>query len=158
MAVRISVCSDVLLALFAWFSSGCNQTNPATDQKVMSVTDALNSDLSAVDRIEVQFGDGNRLTVTDEAAIRAIVAPLRNIRVRPSVRTLPESVGFRFVLHLHEQGQFRQVSDDFTLNGARFELADEQADDQAREWRRLVLRLGRESIPNLLPGVSAEAE
>lgn len=48
--------------------------------------------------------------------------------------------------------------DNFTLNGARFELADEQADDQAREWRRLVLRLGRESIPNLLPGVSAEAE
>jgi len=147
------------LFLLAGLLSGCadRAETGGQNERGMRVTEALGSELSDVDRIEVQFGDGNRLTVTDDAAIRAIVAPLRNIRVRPSGRKLPESVGFLFVLHLHEQGQIRRVSDDLTLPDARFEPADESSDDQAREWRRLVLQWGRESIPDLLRGVPAEA-
>lgn len=138
---------SMFLILTSFFITGCdNQKNDEMKGKVMSLTDVLKSDLLHVNEIDVQFGDGNELSITDSKTIQDIVSRIRNVMVRETERT---GVGYLYVMDLKDGNQTYQLDSNLTVEGKSYESTD----DHAKELNDFILKVGRDNIPGLLSGV-----
>lgn len=145
--IRKSAYMVVLLVLFASFLSGCGSLeNDQTKEKIMPLTDVLKSDLSKVDGINLQFSDGNKLSVTDSKTIQDIVSQIKNIKVH---ETISKGVGDLYYLDLNEGNKTYRLNSNLTFGEKTYEATD----GNAKKLNELILKLGREKIPGLLPGV-----
>ncbi|OUM97098.1 MAG: hypothetical protein BAA02_14165 [Paenibacillaceae bacterium ZCTH02-B3] len=150
------IAANVLLALAvlaAAASAGCagRPGGPASESEPIPLTAVLGIGLDAVERIEIRFGDGRGLAVTDPETVRGIADRLKAVTVRVSE---VKDVGYLYFLNLFQGDQTRRVGDRYThLDGRTYETVD---DDAGRALNAFVLGLGRERMPDLLPGLSED--
>ena len=149
------IAANVLLAAMAVLAAavpaGCAGNGPASEADPVPLTAVLGIDLVAVERIEIRYGDGRGLTVTDPETVQAIAERLKAVTVRESEA---KGVGYLYFMDLFQGDRTRRVGDRHTqLDGRTYETAD---DDAGRALNALILSLGRERMPDLLPGVSAD--
>jgi len=143
-----------LAVLAAAALAGCEKTSggKAAVTDPVPLTSVLGSGLDEVERIEIRYGDGRGLTVTDSETVRGITERLKVVTVRESEA---KSVGYLYFMDLFVGDQTHRVGDLYThLGGRTYETVD---DDASRALNAFVLRIGREQMPDLLPGVSLES-
>ena len=141
--------AGLLLILCTSFIFGCESArNKETKVKVMYLTEVLKSDLMNVNRIDVRFGDGNKIEMTDPITIQDIVSKLKSIEVR---ETKSKGVGSLFYLELKEADKMYRLGNEFIFNGKTYETIGENA----KKLNEAIIKLGRDQIPGLLPGVNA---
>ncbi|MDN4600161.1 hypothetical protein P5G61_02895 [Paenibacillus sp. F6_3S_P_1C] len=147
LIIRKSAYMVVLLVLFASFLSGCGSLeNDKSKEKIMPLTDVLKSDLTKVNSIDLQFDDGHKLSVTDSKTIHDIVSQIKNINVQ---ETISKGVGYLYYLDLNEGNKTYRLNSNLTFGEKTYEATD----DNAYKLNEFILKLGREKIPGLLPGV-----
>ncbi|QOS77160.1 hypothetical protein JNUCC31_20380 [Paenibacillus sp. JNUCC31] len=147
LSIRKSAYIVVLLVLFASFLSGCGSLeNDETGEKIMPLTDVLKSDLSKVDGIDLQFSDGNKLSITDSKTIQDIVSQIKNIKVQ---ETISKGVGYLYYLDLNEGNKTYRLNSNLTFGEKTYEATD----NNANKLNEFILKLGRGKIPGLLSGV-----
>lgn len=141
------ICIAVLL-LHTLLNFGCTNYQQ-TERDTMYLTSVLKSQLLNVSRIDIQFGDGNKMSITDSDTIQKLVSQIRKIKVRES--TL-KKVGNLYVLKLNEDNEVYEIDSNLSVNGKAYEAID----NHASEFNKMVVKIGREKIPNLLPGIKLE--
>ncbi|WP_019121995.1 DUF4362 domain-containing protein [Brevibacillus massiliensis] len=137
----------LLFVLLALFAAACDGTK--TEGKVMPLTEVLKSDLSHVDSIEVRFGDGNKMSINDSKTIQDIVSQIEGIRVR---ETNSKSVGYLYFLEWKAGDKEYRLDSNLTVDGKTYEAID----DHAKKWNDFLVKMGRDKIPGLLPGVEID--
>jgi len=153
---RISVCALLgALAVFALsaLAAGCagRQDRADAEAEAVPLTAVLGSGLDAVERIEIRYGDGHVLVVTDPETVREFVVRVKAITVR---RSDIQSAGYLYNMDLAEGERTHRVGDRYTrLDDRTYETVEDEA---SRELDLFMLRFGRERIPDLLPGIMPE--
>lgn len=141
------------LFVYTMFNAGCTHgRQPDVRQQegvALYLTDLLNSQLLNVNRIDVQFGDGNKLGITDTDTIQKMVSQLRKIKVRES--TL-KGVGYLYELIIYEDDKVYKMNSNLSINGKAYEPVD----NEVNELNKIVVKIGRERIPNLLSGIDID--
>ncbi|MFC5467434.1 hypothetical protein ACFPPD_01805 [Cohnella suwonensis] len=145
--MRIRMLLPVAIIALAMLLSACgNDTKPvgsaAGEASPFSVLQE-----SAHKQVDGQFGDGNRLTVSDEDLIWRIINDLREMDYRKI--EVPDRVGQNFVIRIVDNGK------EFEYNSTGYLSVDDKlygAGDQARIDRinDYVVDYGRLTIPGLL--------
>ncbi|MFD0867966.1 MULTISPECIES: hypothetical protein [Paenibacillus] len=147
LKARIPIYMSMLLVLIALFVVGCDgPNNDDTKGKVMSLTGVLKSDFSNVNEIDVQFSDGNKFSVTDSKTIQDIVSRIKSIEVR---ETDSKGVGYLYFFDLKDGNQTYRLDSNLTFGGKNYESTN----DNSKKLNDFILKLGRDRIPGLLPGV-----
>lgn len=101
----------------------------------------------------MQFGDGNKLAITDTQTIQDMVSLIKSIEVQGVRKAESNGVGYLYVLHLRDGNQTYRLDSNLTFDGQNYEpINDNTSKDKAQKLRDLVLKLGRDEIPGLLPG------
>jgi hypothetical protein len=140
---------SLLIIIFASLFVGCDsKKNEEAKGKVMSLTEVLKSELSSVDGIDVQFGDGNKMEITDAKTIQDIVSQIKSIKVR---ETKSKGVGYLYYLDLKQGDKTYRFSSDLTIDGKSYEAID----NTAEKLNDFMVKMGRDQIPGLLPGVNS---
>jgi len=143
----------VLAVLSVSTLSGCagRPNGAGVEAEAVPLTAVLGSGLDAVERIEIRYGDGRVLFVTEPETIRELVALVKAITVRASEF---QSAGYLYFMDLVERERTLRVGDRYTnLDDRTYETVD---DDASRELNFFLLRYGRARIPDLLPGIMPE--
>ncbi|PTQ57766.1 MAG: hypothetical protein BSOLF_0628 [Candidatus Carbobacillus altaicus] len=112
----------------------------------MSFIDMIKSDLLNVDRIDVQFADGNKMSITDPKTIQDIISQIRSLRLR---ETNSKGVGYLYFLDLKEGDKTYRFDSSLTFDGKTYEAID----DSVKELNDFIIKMGKDKIPDLLPGV-----
>lgn len=145
MRIPIYICT--FLVLFPLLIAGCASTNNGgTKENIMSLTEVLKSELSSVDEIDVDFGDGNKMSITDPSMIQDITTQLKSINVR---ETDSKGVGYLYYLNLKEGDKSYRLGSDLTIDGTSYEPID----DEAKKLNDFIIKMGRDKFPGLLSGV-----
>lgn len=130
----------VLILMCSWLSL-------LSPQDEISLQDFLHTDFSGITRIEVRYGDGNLMTIEDPSTIYKIVSMLKGIRLQKSPSPLP--VGSLYYMDLTSGSQ--------TVRYSRYVVNDhatyQSMDPQSKQLDEQILKVGRENIPGLLPGL-----
>ncbi|AJS57308.1 hypothetical protein [Paenibacillus sp. IHBB 10380] len=119
-------------------------------EEVIPLTQVIESDLLHVKKIEVKFSDGNKMIVTDSGHIKNIVSALKSVQLQKL--SVSQGAGYLYSLNIYDQEKMINILNTFEINGNFYkpvESKNEQLD-------KTVIRIGRESIPNLLPGIEIE--
>ncbi|EST53861.1 hypothetical protein T458_18810 [Brevibacillus panacihumi W25] len=120
-----------------------------TPTEEIDLQDFLHTDFSGINKMEVRFGDGNRMAIEEASTINTIVATLKGIRLKKLHSQSPESVGYLYYMDISSDSQ--------TVRYSKF-VHDEHATYQSigpksKELDELIVKMGREKIPGLLSGI-----
>jgi len=120
-----------------------------TPTEEIDLQDFLHTDFSGINKMEVRFGDGNRMAIEEASTINTIVATLKGIRLKKLHSQSPESVGYLYYMDISSDSQ--------TVRYSKF-VHDEHATYQSigpksKELDELIVKIGREKIPGLLSGI-----
>lgn len=120
-----------------------------TPTEEIDLQDFLHTDFSGINKMEVRFGDGNRMAIEEASTINTIVATLKGIRLKKLHSHSPESVGYLYYMDISSDSQ--------TVRYSKF-VHDEHATYQSigpksKELDELIVKMGREKIPGLLSGI-----
>lgn len=123
--------------------------NPPTPQDEIDLQELLRTDFSGIIKMEVRFGDGNRMVIEEASTIYTIVASLKSIRLKKLHPQSPEPVGYLYYMDISSDSQ--------TVRYSKF-VHDEHATYQSigpksKELDELIVKIGREKIPGLLSGI-----
>jgi len=120
--------------------------NSSTHEE-MTLAEYLDTDFSGITRIDVRYGDGNQMTIEDAATLHELIALLEETRLIKANAPVP--VGSLYYLDLTIRTQTVRYSRQFYRDHAAYHAMD----PQAKQLDERVIKLGRENIPGLLPGV-----
>jgi hypothetical protein len=119
----------------------------ADTTKLFPLSDILQNDFSLVSQIDVQFGDGKKLIINDKDQINEIVRHLKEINLEKS-EDQTQSHGYLYFLDLSLGDKKVRYSSDLWFDHTRY-----QANQQTKEFDKLIVEYGRKIFPNLLPGI-----
>lgn len=114
------------------------------------LTEVLGTDFSGIAKIEVRYGDGKLLTIKDQEQIKSITEKLRAIQVSVSYDQIPR-YGYSYYMKLYKEDSKEPafvLGSSFMQDNIRLEAGPE-----GQELNEYMVKLGRTSIPNLLPGL-----
>jgi len=152
IAANVLLAAQVVLAAAVLAGCAGRPGGPASETDPVPLTAVLGIDLDTVERIEIRYGDGRGLMVTDSETVRGIADRLKAVTVRESEA---ESVGYLYFMDLFQGDQTRRVGDRYThLDDRTYETVQNEA---GRALNAFILSLGRERMPDLLPGISVDS-
>ena len=127
--------------------AACDSTeNDEKGEIVVSLTEVIKSDLLNVDRIDVQFADGNKMSITDPKTIQDIISQIKSLRLREKNT---KGVGYLYFLDLKEGDKTYRFENTLTFDGKTYESID----DGIKKLNDFIIQMGREKIPGLLQGM-----
>ncbi|GIP30799.1 hypothetical protein [Paenibacillus sp. J2TS4] len=137
----------MLFVLFTSITAACDSTkNDEGEEYIVSLIDVIKSDLLNVNGIDVQFADGNKMSITDSKTIQDIILRIKSIRLR---ETKSKGVGYLYFLDLKEGDKTYRFDSSLTFDGKTYEAID----DSVKELNDFIIKIGKDKIPGLLPGV-----
>ncbi|MCY9666310.1 YobA family protein [Paenibacillus alginolyticus] len=117
------------------------------DETPVALSNLMKTDFNGIKQIDVRFGDGKKLAITDAKSLEDISSKLKRIElVRANdKRTI---VGSLYGMEL-------TIGDNKFLYGTslRFDNIKYKQNSVTTELNDYIVALGRASIPNLLPGI-----
>lgn len=117
------------------------------DETPVALSALMKTDFNGIKQIDVRFGDGKKLAITDSKSLEEISSKLKRIElVRANdKRTI---YGSLYVMELTiEDNKFRYGT------SIRFNEIKYKQNSLTKELNDYIVTLGRESIPNLLPSI-----
>jgi len=140
--VLLGVGVTFIFIFLTWQTLSCTR-------KEMEIQDFFQTDFSKVTKIEVRYSDGNLLKIEDPSTINTITSTLSGIRLHPLSLNSPVPAGFLYYMDLTIASR--------TVRYSRFlndgDTIYQSTDPQAKQLDDLILKLGKEKIPQLLPGL-----
>ncbi|PTQ55404.1 MAG: hypothetical protein BSOLF_2205 [Candidatus Carbobacillus altaicus] len=112
----------------------------------MSFTEVIKSDLLNVEKIDVQFADGNKMSITEPETIQDIISQIKRLRLREKNT---KDVGYLYFLDLKEGDKTYRFENILTFDGKTYESID----DGIKKINDFIIQMGREKIPGLFQGV-----
>ncbi|MBU5444785.1 hypothetical protein [Paenibacillus sp. MSJ-34] len=145
--IKIMPIYMLLFVLFTSITAACDSAkNDEGEEYIMPLIEVIKSDLLHVDGIDVQFADGNKMSITDSKTIQDIILRIKSIRLR---ETNSKGVGYLYFLDLKEGDKTYRFDSSLTFDGKTYEAID----DSVKELNDFIIKMGKDKIPGLLPGV-----
>ncbi|HEY2494048.1 MAG TPA: hypothetical protein VGI33_14235 [Paenibacillus sp.] len=119
-------------------------------EDVIPLTQVIESELLHVKKIEVKFDDGIKMIVTDSDHIQDIVSTLKSIQLQKL--SASQGTGYLYSLNIYDQEKMNTILNTFEINGDFYQPVGSENE----QLDKTVIRIGRESIPNLLSGIELE--
>ena len=116
-------------------------------QDEIALPDYLHTDFTEVTKIEIRYSDGNLLTIEDSPTISKIVSVLKEIRLQKS--SAPAPVGFLYFMDIVSGSQTVRYGTYLVTDHTAYHAMAPQSDD----LDALIISIGHEHIPGLLPGI-----
>jgi len=141
---------SLYIAVFLLISSmlvACSSTKKDDrDKAIVSFTEVIKSDLLNVEKIDVQFADGNKMSITEPETIQDIISQIKRLRLREKNT---KDVGYLYFLDLKEGDKTYRFENILTFDGKTYESID----DGIKKINDFIIQMGREKIPGLFQGV-----
>ncbi|MEC0229617.1 hypothetical protein [Paenibacillus alba] len=107
----------------------------------------MGTDFKDIKQIDIRFGDGKKLVITDNAMIADISSKLLNIELIPS-RDQRTVIGFLFSMELSVGDRKVKYGNPLWIDGVKY-----QQTVLTEELNKDIVKYGRANLPNLLPGI-----
>ncbi|OPH59258.1 hypothetical protein BC351_20280 [Paenibacillus ferrarius] len=117
------------------------------DTTPKSLATLMGTDFKDIKQIDIRFGDGKKLVITDNAMIADISSKLLNIELIPS-RDQRTVLGFLFSMELSVGDRKVKYGNPLWIDGVKY-----QQTVLTEELNKDIVKYGRANLPNLLPGI-----
>ncbi|WP_054954784.1 hypothetical protein [Paenibacillus dakarensis] len=140
--------SMALISLILLILVGCSDQSEQVDldQGVMPLTDLMGTDFENISKIDVTYGDGNKLVIDKMNEIDQIADKLRQMSAEQA--SLP-GPGYLYFLDIYQEDKVFRIGDTITLDKRTFKLVGREVD----ELNKKMVEMGRKKFPDLLPGI-----
>ncbi len=115
--------------------------------KLFPLAGILQDDFSVVAQIDVQFKDKKKLMINDKDQINEIVRQMKEINLEKS-EDQSLIIGYLYFLDLSVGDKKVRYSSNLHFDHTRY-----QDNQQTKELDKFIVKFGRETFPNLLPGI-----
>ncbi|GFZ95663.1 hypothetical protein GCM10008018_47540 [Paenibacillus marchantiophytorum] len=145
--------------LHVWTTGAVEQSYPAQmvalemeiaeplDETPIALTTLMKTDLKQMDKIDIRFGDGKNLEITDSEWLADISAKLQKIELVPS-RDQRTYYGYLYTMEISIGDKKFKYGSSLDFDGLRY-----KQNMQTKEFNDDLIAKARTSIPNLLPGI-----
>ncbi|CCQ98314.1 conserved hypothetical protein [[Clostridium] ultunense Esp] len=142
-----------LILFLLLFIAGCDLTQVENGKgNPMVLHELLTPLLSNVDRIEIQFSDGTRVSVSDPERMDGILSQLKEAKVKEKESVESVGVGYLYYMDFMEGGNrlgVRYSNTEVIVNGKEYIPVK----NEAKKLDQTIIEIGREKNPELLSGV-----
>lgn len=131
-------------------TAGCDSENGKGNPMVLH--ELLTPLLSNVDRIDIQFSDGTRVTVSNPKTIDEILSQLKEVKVKEKESVKNVGVGYLYYMEFTEGGErlsIRYSNTEVRVNRKEYVPVK----DEAKKLDQTIIEIGKEKNPELLSGV-----
>ncbi|WP_028987804.1 hypothetical protein [Thermicanus aegyptius] len=142
-----------LILFILLFSAGCDLSQVEHGKgNPMAFHELLTTDLSKADRVEIQFSDGTRVSVSDPKTMDEMISQLEEVKVKEKESVESVGVGSLYYMDFMERENrlgVRYGNTEVTVNGKEYIPVK----DEAKKLDQTIIEIGREKNPELLSGV-----
>ncbi|WP_040952004.1 hypothetical protein [Gorillibacterium massiliense] len=124
--------------------SGCTVLGK---EKTVKFEDLTATPLDEIHSIEVRYGDGKLLTISDPDTVQTVISKLTELRLQ-YVADMPDGVGYCYFLKFGSSPEDTYLSTLF-INGKQYKSMN----GVPKELDALILAEGRKKYPDLLPEI-----
>jgi hypothetical protein len=141
--MRISIIS-ILFIILSLQLTACNQNNDVPSRVI--INQSLRDAVEGADEIQIDYGDGNQITLSESVSIRVILGYLKSMSYEEV--DLPDGVGQSFTLKLSREKELYYMSSGYLkINETLYKASNA---DIVAKLNDYIVNYGLEEIPGLL--------
>ncbi|MFD0696897.1 hypothetical protein ACFQZT_22780 [Paenibacillus sp. GCM10027628] len=117
------------------------------NEPAVALSSLLKTNFEPIKQIDIRYGDGKSLTLTDEKVLERIASMLKKIELTPA-RDQRTVIGFLYFMDITIGDRKIRYENDLRFGDLKYlhNFLTQELNDE-------IVRIGREKIPNLLPGI-----
>lgn len=138
------------VSLIFMITTGCSKANSKQiepEASITSLTDEIGTDFKTINKIEVLYGDGSKITIDNEEDLSMIAEKLRLIQMKEISSVM--GPGYLYILEIHQGDNIFKISNTITIDDKPYKPVG----NEIQELNKVIIDLGRKQFPELLAGI-----